>query len=166
MLTCGAIIWGLYSNYKMNKIANVLRTSIDELSDDIDSSDISEAMMASAVDKAITRELGPRIEKVAEKSVKAVSDDIKAKVTRCVNEAHDDVRAEVKQVLMQKVDNIDISKIRAEVIREAKDKAAQKFDNDLDGILSNYNEELGKVSRIYGSIADTLSGANRANPFR
>lgn len=165
-LVCGAVIWGLYSNFKMNKVANNLKTSVDELANGIDPSQVTDTMLASAVDKAVSNEFGPRIEKAASKCVKDISDDIKAKVTRCVNEAHDDVRGEVKEALMRKVDDVDISKIRSEVIREAKDKAAQKFDDDLNGVLASYNEELGKVSRIYGSIADTLSGSGRANPFR
>lgn len=165
-LACGSIIWGLYSNLKMNKVANNLKMSVDELANGIDPSKVTDAMMAHAVDKAVSNEFGPRIEKAASKCVKDISDDIKAKVTRCVNEAHDDVHDEVKEALMRKVDDVDISKIRSEVIREAKDKAAQKFDDDLNGVLASYNDELSKVSRIYGSIADTLSGAGRANPFR
>lgn len=164
-LACGSIIWGLYSNLKMNRVANNLRMSVDELADGVDASKISESMMASAIDKAISREMGPRIEKVAEKCTKTITNDINQQVTKYVNEVHDDVHDEVKQAFMRKVNDVDISKIRDEVIREAKDKAAQKFDNDLDGVLASYNEELGKVSRIYGSIADTL-GAGRANPFR
>ena len=53
--------------------------------------------------------------------------------------------------------NIDISDMEREIVSQAKEAVADKFDRKLDNLLEEYNENLQNVKKIYGSIAKSIA---------
>ena len=60
-------------------------------------------------------------------------------------------------IIAEAVARLDISELRTEVKKEAKEKILAKFDGDLDGILTEFNQNLANVQKIYTSIAENIS---------
>ena len=55
-----------------------------------------------------------------------------------------------------------------EVVKNASERAAEKFDRDLENVLEKYNRDLNNVSRIYKYIAQSISSHedNKGMTFR
>ena len=90
--------------------------------------------------------------------VASVRNDISREVKAAVSEAYSDIKGAVAKELREQVANVDIRSIRKDVIEKAAEKAAEKFDGDLEEILQKYNADLSNVSKIYSSIARSMSG--------
>ena len=116
------------------------------------------------VNEAIER----RVDKIAKREVDAstiraineIRSDIRKEVRDAVNLAYSDLKGDVEKEISRQVGEVDISDIRKEVIRKAKERAAEKFDEDLKHVLDSYNRELENVSKIYSSIANKLDTTN------
>ena len=46
--------------------------------------------------------------------------------------------------------------LKQDVVKKAKEDVAKKLDSHLDGILDDFNQNLGNVSKIYKSIAESM----------
>ena len=104
--------------------------------------------------------------------MKSVTSDIHTQVNKVVEEAYSDVKDAVKTRLEAQIGDINIDRVRREIVSEGKEKAARvfgealndirdsaksKFEDELNGILNRHNNELDSVSKIYSSIADAMS---------
>lgn len=112
------------------------------------------------IDQTIKNNVNSKIDDACNTAVYKVKSDIYAEVQKSVKAQYADLKASVKKEMERQVGKIDIDDIRSEVIEEAKEKAAEKFDNDLEKVLEKYNENLDNVNKIYENIAKTLAGAN------
>ena len=95
--------------------------------------------------------------KASASAVNQVRDIIRTEVKSAVDKAYADVKKSVAEELRRQVADIDISDVKEEVVERAKDKAAEKFESALDGVLNNFNDNLQNVAKIYSSIAKTFS---------
>ena len=78
-----------------------------------------------------------------------------------MNTAYSDLKGDVQKEMERQLGNIDISDVRKEVIRRAKERAAEKFDSDLKEVLNTYNRDLENISKIYSSIAEKMDTTNK-----
>ena len=60
----------------------------------------------------------------------------------------------------KKVAKIDISSLKKEVVKKAKEAVAEKFDDSLDEVLSEFKDNLGNVAKIYQSIASVFPNSS------
>ena len=147
---------------RMNDICAKIDKSLDEISNGMEI-DIPQSVIDKAVDKAVDREVGKAVEKAATTAANDVKQDIYKEVKQAVNESYSDVKASVTEELRRQVAKVDISEARREVIREAKETAADKFDSNLNDILEKFNGDLNNISFIYKSIANAITKDNDKN---
>lgn len=155
----GCFGYAMYTTAKMSLVAKKLDTTIDNLSKDI-TVDLPDRIVEKAVDKAVDREAHRAVSEAANKTVKTITNDIHKEVKNAVNTAYSDLKDDVSKEMKRQVEKIDISDLRKDVIKAAKERVAEKFDDDLDEILNKYNTDLSNVSKIYKSIADKMTGNN------
>ena len=156
MFGVAALGFSIYKEVKMSKVLNKLNMTIDDISN-VDVPEIKSEMINSVVQQAVEREVRSGVQKASETAIKNVRNDISAEVQSSVRSAYNDVREDVRKQLEKQVGEVSIERIRREVIDKAKEAAAEKFNSDLDDILTKYNDELNNVSKIYSSIAGSLA---------
>lgn len=155
--------YALGTRSKMAKISEKLDYSIDQLANDVPI-DIPSSMVERAVDKAVAYE----VKQVAGKATDAVVLDIKRDVHKQVSDAvekeYSDIKGTVLATLAEEASKIDVTRVRADVERAAKDAALKKFDVNLDGILAGFNDQLRSTHKIYNSIAESMNRYGANNP--
>jgi len=145
----------IFLHSKLNKVNDIINASIADVAKDINV-DISETIIGKAVEKAVEREVHKAVRDISYKITDSVSKDIKNKVKAAVDESYSDVRKEVSKQVSKDVSNFDINLLRDQVKNEAKTVVLAKFNDSLDSLLQDFNQNLTNVSKIYGSIADNM----------
>lgn len=140
---------------KLDDISDKVDKSIEELSADI-KVDLSDTFIKRAVDRAVDRETAFAVRRAVDKVVKDIEENIDRQVKNAVSVVYSDTRKAVVDETAKKVSQIDIQVLRNEVVKQAKDQVAQKFDGSLNGILEDFNRDLNHVSKIYQSIAQSF----------
>lgn len=147
---------------KMAKISEKLDRSIDELANNA-TVDIPNDMIERAVEKAVAERARTSIGKATDTIVADVKKDIHKQVSDAVESEYSDIKSVVLKELTDEAAKIDAKRVRADVERAAKERALEKFDDNLDDILKNFNDQLKNTSKIYTSIADTMTGYKSGN---
>lgn len=148
--------YAFYTSYKMNKLCEKIDTTVDNISKDIHV-DIPEAIIRRSVDKAVENEVSYQVEQIAAKAVKEIQTDIHTQVKTVVESEHADIRKEVSDKVAKEVANIDMNALKRDVTEKAKRMIVDKFDGSLDGLLGDFNQNLNNMTKIYKSIADSIS---------
>lgn len=146
---------GAFSIYlwkKIETIENTVGVAIDKVTDKT-VVNISDAIIETAVQRAVNRELQSVINSVNRR----LYADITREVRESVDTSYSEIKSAVSDEVAKQVKNIDIRNIEREAVAKAKDAIAEKFDNKLDGLLEEFNDNLTNVSKIYSSIAKTMS---------
>lgn len=146
--------WGTHS--KLAKISEKLDCSIEELADRTHV-DIPDSMIERAVEKAVVDQVKQAVGKATDTVVVDIKKDIRKQVSDAVEEEYSDIKGAVLDELVTAASKIDVKRVRADVEKAAKEQALEKFDNNLDDILENFNDQLKNTSKIYTSIADTMT---------
>ena len=171
IIGAAGLVWAGYVAIKCNKIADKVGMSVDDIAKS-SNIQIQDSMVNQAVQTAVDRTARDLVEKASQSAVKAVTNDIHSQVSKVVEEAYSDVKEAVKTRLEGQIGDINIDRVRREIVNEGKEKAARifgeslneirdsaksKFEDELNGILNRHNNELDSVSKIYSSIADAMS---------
>lgn len=151
--------YALYTSYKMNKLCEKIDTTVDNISKDI-CVDIPDAIIKRSVDKAVDDEVAYQVEQTTIKAVKEIKMDIHDQVKTAVEAEHADIRKEVSDKVAQEVANIDMDALKRDVTVKAKRMIVEKFDGSLDGLLGDFNQNLNNMTKIYKSIANSITGSN------
>ena len=154
--------YAIGTHSKMARISENLDRSIDELAGKTPV-DIPNDMMARAVEKAVAYE----VKKTVGKATDGIMADIKRDIHKQVNDAVEGEYSNVKETVLEELVNaasrIDVSRVRSDVERAAKEHALAKFDANLDGIVEDFTKQLNNTSKIYTSIADAMTGYKTDN---
>lgn len=161
---CGSIIgwvatlgYAISAHTKLNKVASKLDLAVDDLIFQ-NKIEIPTDMIERSVVKIAEKNYNQAIRNACDEAVMKTRNDFDIRIKTAVTDEFNNQKAEVAKEMKRKINSIDISAIRREVVEEAKETAAEKFKSDLDDILAKHNEELDNVSTIYASIAEKLSG--------
>lgn len=157
LLTGVAVLYSLYVANKAEKLAAKVDMAVDDLSEKTDVQ-ISEEIIHIAVDRAVKREAGKEVKAAVKDTVREIKDDMSAQVKAAVKEAYSDIHEGTVREIERQIGELNVDKARNEAINLAKDKAAKKFDRDLETVLDKYDSQLGNVARIYSSISEHISG--------
>ena len=143
---------------KMAKISDKLDRSIEDLANDVPI-DIPSSMIERAVEKAVASEAKQAVSKATDAAIVAVKRDIHKQVTDAVESEYSNIKDTVLGELVTEAAKIDAKRVRADVERAARERALEKFDDNLDDILQKHNDELENVTKIYKAIADAVAPA-------
>ena len=171
MIGLGGIILGSIgigyafgTHNKMAKVSKTLDCSIDDLAKNTNV-DIPEAMVKRAVERAVETEANRAVTRATHMAVQEIKTDIHKQVTAAVEKEYDNIKDSVLREITDEASKINIDRVRTEVENEAKRKALEKFDISLDGILTNFNDNLKNTSKIYSSIANSITKQNDGKEF-
>ena len=161
------VVYGVYSQHKMNKIAAKLNIAIEELSEKTPV-EVSEEVVAVATEKAIDREVCIVAHKAALACSAEMASTVRKEVRQTIDVEFVKLSEQVSDEIANQVANIDKEALSNKVTRKAEQKILDKFDGSLDDVLDKFNGELKNVSKIYSSIADAMSkrDESKANYFK
>lgn len=148
--------YAIGTHTKLAKVSERLDKGIDELANDMEI-DISEDLVNKAVEKAIQAEAKRAVESATRESIAALKRDIHAQVSAAVNNEYDTLKDSVLKEITTEAAKIDVSRVRRDVEKAAKEAALKKFDDNLDDILEKFNDNLDNTSRIYSSIREAIT---------
>ena len=140
-------------------VSRKLDRSIDELAN-MTSVDIADDVITKAVNKAVDREVNNTVVMATRKVITDIESDIKIEVKCAVTDAYSDVRKSVSEEISKQAVNIDIGKLKADVIERSKQEISDKLDGQMDEILETFNHDLEHISTIYSSIARNMTKNN------
>lgn len=147
---------------KMAKISDNLERSIDDLASQVPV-DIPNDMIERAVDKAVAYEVKQAVCKVTDKVKHDVAYDMHKQVSDVIEQEYSNVKDIVLKELTEEAAKIDAKRVRYDVEKAAKEKALEKFEDNLDDILENFNDQLKNTSKIYTSIAESMTNKYKTN---
>ena len=148
--------YALGTHTKMAKISDNLERSIDDLASDVPV-DIPNDMIERAVERAVAYEAKQAVNKVADRVKHEVEYDMHKQVCDAIEQEYSNIKDVVLKELTDEAAKIDAKRVRYDVEKAAKEKALEKFDDNLDDIIENFNDQLKNTSKIYTSIADTMT---------
>lgn len=159
------LAYGAYQAMKIRKTCDRL----DVVFDDVDRKtniDIEETVVEKAVERAVSR----KVDQAATEAIKAVRGDIHSEIEKRVRKEVDaqykDISDEVSEKLSELVADIDVYALKEKVTKKAEEKIVKKFDGALDGLLGDFNRNLGTVSKIYNSINGALAPNGGGSRYR
>lgn len=141
-----------YLHNRINKIEDMITVAVNDISETVEVS-ISDEMLETAMQRAVDRE----VKYIANGVKNEVSAELRSGVKKSVHSSSVDIKSSVKTEIERQVKNIDISDMEREIVSQAKEAVADKFDRKLDNLLEEYNENLQNVKKIYGSIAKSIA---------
>lgn len=118
--------------------------------------DVPAKLVDEAIETAVDREVSRLVKRSADQVVYNANLDITREVKSAVNSSFADIKASVSTEVSKQVANLDMWELKQEVKEKAKEMVLSKFDENMDGLLSEFNNNLQNMSKIYGSIADSI----------
>lgn len=148
--------YALGTHSKMSKISDKLDISIEDLANKTPV-DIPESMIERATEKAVAIEVKNAVSKATDVVLKDVKRDIHKQVSDVIESEYSSIKDTVLEQATEEAAKIDVKRVRADVEKAAKEAVLEKLDDNMDHILENFNDQLKNTSRIYNSIADTMT---------
>ena len=152
----GALMYSLYNDIRIDKIAKNIDVSVKELSDRTQVY-ATDAMVEKAVEKAVERTASRAVVDVKHRVEKKIEADVHKQVKDALDGLYSDFKKSVSTEMTKQASAINMRELKAEVVEKAKEAAIEKFNGNLDDILDKFNSELDNVSKIYSSIADKIA---------
>jgi hypothetical protein len=152
-----ALLFALKERKKIDIVCENLDCSVKDLCKKDINIDISEEVVNMVVQERTNNEVAKFMPKAVESGRKEATALFKDAVQREINSQYADIKSEVRRSVQEKVGHIDISGVKRQVIEDAKEEAAERFHDELDGVLEKFNDELSSVKKIYASIAQKIS---------
>lgn len=140
---------------KMAKISEKLDISIEDLAGKTPV-DIPASVIERATEQAVAREVKQAVGKVTETVISEFKRDIHKQVSDAVETEYSNIKDTVLNELKNEAAKIDVKRVQADAVREAKQMVLDKLDDRMDDILENFNDQLKNTSKIYTSIANTM----------
>ena len=145
------LVYGLYSQSKMDRVARKLNVAIDDLADNLDI-EVPKGVVKAATEQAINKE----VSKVAHEAIMDIADDINVDIRKQVKDAvnvrFDNLSEKVANELSIQVAKIDTDALSAKVVKKAEEKILAKFDTVLDGSVTDFNKKLSVADQMYASM--------------
>lgn len=151
-----AVGYTIYVHSKIAKTNEIINASVDNVSKDL-KVDISELIVNRAVTKAVNREVDKAVREASYEVTASIRKDIHEQVRTSVTESYSSIRNSVTSEVAKQVAVLDMNILKREVKDEAKELVVKKFNENLDSLLQDFNQNLTNVSKIYESIAENMT---------
>lgn len=156
--------YAIGTHTKMAKICDMLDRSIDDLAQST-TVDIPEEMVKRSVERAVKTAADRAVARATDDAVREVKIDIHKQVSSAVEQEYNKIKDDVLKEISDAASKIDVARVRADVENKAERMALEKFDAELDGVLAKFNDNLENTSKIYKSIANSISKSNDGKEF-
>lgn len=154
--------YAMGSHKKLGDICKKVGVAIDDLSGRTNV-DIPESMVRQAMNKAVDSEMHKVVKSASSKVVNDMNREIRTQVSAAVLSKTDSIGGEVTDRIAREVSKINMDVLSSQVAEKAQAAVLEKFDGNLDDILNKFNKDLNNVSKIYNSIAQSMSSNNANN---
>lgn len=151
-------IYSIVSGKQFKKLCERLDTAIDDLKDENVVIDISDSVVNEAVERMVSEQVSLSVPRVEAKIRSDLTEKITSEVRKEINASYADIKTNVAREIKEQIGHIDISEVKKQVVADAKEEAAHRFQGELDSILDKFNGQLTDLKAIYSSIAKSLSG--------
>lgn len=149
--------YAIASKEKTNRLCKSIDRSFKDLEKNMEVT-VPEAIVEKAMKDAAENEVYRAIQTTSAQVREDIKKKMDAEIKSSINAAYSDTKSLVSDELAKKASDIDINRLRTDVTNEAKEAVLKKLDYNLEEILSDFKDNLGKISKIYGSVADSLRG--------
>lgn len=122
--------------------------------------DIQQGIVEQAVKEAAEENVAGYIRTVKNDVMAEARDQISAEVKQAVKAAEAVTAKEVLDKISAEAERIDMTELKKSARDKAEAKILEKFDGNLEDLLSKFNDNLSNVQKIYGGIADAISKTN------
>lgn len=156
LLGVGALTYSMYNDIRIDKIAKNIDVSVKELADRTNVY-ATDAMVEKSVDRAVERATSRAVVDAKYRAEKRIEADVHKQVKEAMDALYSDFKKSVQAEMVRQASAIDMDELKEEVVEKAKEAALEKFDDNLDDILEKFNSELNNVSKIYSSIAESMT---------
>jgi vacuolar-type H+-ATPase subunit E/Vma4 len=152
----GGLAFSTYILFKLIKMADTVDTAAEELSHEVNV-DVKTVIVEKAIQKAVDREVNEQIGNAVRETINQVSKDISLQVKKAVDASYSDIKSSVSSELYKQVSNLNINTIKQEIVNKAREDVLRKFEGSLDEVLNEFNGNLHNVSKIYETIANSMT---------
>ena len=146
-----AMVGVVYLIVKDFRKDNKFNEAIEKIADGIDVN-VDNLVIEKAVEKAVNRETAIQVDKACTRAVASIRSDISSKVKAAVDAEERSLKENTKKEIAKRIDNIDISKAQQEVIDDAQQIVADRFEEDLAGIRKTYETTIKKAADMCSDI--------------
>lgn len=140
---------------KLAQVSERLDKSINDLADDMEF-DIPEELVNKAVEKAVNDEAKRVVQKATAEALAELKRDIRDNVSVAVDKEYETIKETVLEKVTQEAAKIDVNRVRRDVEKAAERAALEKFDDNLEGILGKFSENLNNTAKIVNSFASFM----------
>ncbi len=146
LLACGVggALYGIVSNRKLEKVAEKLNRSVDDISAGM-ACEVAEDIRKAALDKAIDKAVSDRIAVIDQEVRKQAESSINAAVDKAVDDIYATLKDDVSAAAKDAVDKIGTSKVEAQATKEV----VRRLNDDINKLLDNYGKELKRNAESY-----------------
>ena len=117
---------------------------------------VSNDIVKDAVDKAVQKQYDIAVRGACSSAIATVRSDISNEVDRAVKGEYTNIKEDVKAEIRKKIDSIDISSAKREVIEEAKYLAKDKLEDALDETIDDFKDDLNDISKLYKKMSESF----------
>ncbi len=144
-----------YRLHKANTLLKKIGLALDKMAGE-EEKNIDDKLVETAVKQAAENKVGKALEQAENDAIKTVRHEIKKQVKEAVDAEAKKITDEVSDEIGKQASEIDMDILKKKITDKAQDRIMQKFDGSLDGILNDFNRNLGNVASIYEGIAKTF----------
>lgn len=162
VIAAAAVCLAAYFGYKVKKLSDKYEEAIDDIADNIDVN-VNNEIINAAVEKAVNREAASQVDTACQRAVRLVQDDIAHSVHKVVEAEKANLKADTKKAIEKKLESIDISSAKKEVIEEAQKMVADRLEEDTRVIKNTYEASIKNVAKMCEEMITSASvSANKA----
>lgn len=140
------------------EILKAINASMNDISDG--SVTIPEAVIKSAVDRAVDRRYDEAVKALVNRSTESVSSEIILKARGIVNESYSDLKKSILDTLMMEAGDLDADFMRTEITNRCLRKAEERFSSDVDRCVKKYVEQIKSATKSGARVADYVMRDN------
>lgn len=152
-IACGAAIYCGVKNWQTRKLVNAATKHISDLT----AVDVEQSIVDLAIRDATNREVSRAVTSALLKVESDISEETARKVKGAVQQSYGKLQKAVTDAIAREAAKVDKDDIMREATERAKELMIEKFDGKLDNLLEDYNRNLENVSKIYQSIASSMT---------
>ena len=143
----------LFEHRETNKKIGMSLKELKDASKDC----IKESLVDAAVESAAETAVNEQLTKLREGALASAKVQMYDEVRKAVTAASSQIKKEVSDRISTEASMIDMTALKKSAREKAEEKILNKFDGNLEDLLSKFNDNLGNIQKIYGGIADAIS---------
>jgi len=165
IIGAASIGYSYYIHRKVDKTNDIIEKSVDEISKNMNIT-VSDEMINRALDKAVNKEVIKAVNTVSYDITENMRRDIRGQVKTAVADSYTNIRESVSKEVSRNVATLDMELLKKQVREDAKKAVLDKFDDNLDSLLKDFNQNLNNAYNMYSKMADSMVKSQQETIFR